>query len=63
MRHEIFVVWKTDEADEGGEIIYENPNWEFRGNKWEARDYAHKNNYGAGVEVYDRKKKKYIRLV
>ena len=63
MKYEIFVVWETDETDERGEIIYKNPNLNFKGNRWDARKYADKHHFGAGVQVYDIEKKKYRRIV
>ena len=63
MKHEIFVVHETTEVDSYGEKIYINPNCNFKGNRWNARSYADEHEYGAGVQVYDKGKKEYVRIV
>ena len=63
MKHEVFVVSETFELDEYGEVIYINPTWNFKGNKWDARKYANEHDYGAGVQIYNKSKKKYERIV
>ena len=63
MKHEVFVVSETFELDGYGEVIYINSTWNFKGNKWDARKYADKHDYGAGVQVYNKSKKKYERIV
>ena len=57
MNTEKLVLFETVEKG-----IYYNKNYCFSGTLEQAKQYAYEHNLGGGVEVFDRKKKKFVKV-